>query len=144
MADTEVRTPSLLAMLYFTIHHSLLPGRGNRASCRRSGEWHLLHGIEVDDRLLQVEDGFQFVARRLRQVALGLEYLEVGGGAGGELALFGVEPGLGQLASGARRADALLVRHHLSGRLAHLRGDLQLLILQLRQVLVVLEPRLSE
>src|SRR5690349_3641121 len=92
----------------FTIRYSRLAGRRHRPPSRGAGERHLLDGLEVDDRALEVEDGLQLVIPRLRQVPLGLEDEEVRGRAGGELALLRVQPALSELARGAGRIDALL------------------------------------
>ena len=83
--------------------------RGRRPAAER----HFLHGLEVDDRLVVVEDRAQLVVARLREVALGLEDEEARGRAGLELALLGLEPPLGQLPRRACRLHALLVGLHL-------------------------------
>ena len=95
-------------------------------------ERRLLDRLEIDDRAVVVENRAEFVVLRLREIPLGLEDEEAGRLAGGELLLLRLEPPLLQLARRLRARHALLVRRQRTRGVADLRGDLQLLILELR------------
>ena len=95
-------------------------------------------GLDVIDERLQL------VVARLVQVALRLEHEEARGHAGLELLLLGFEAPFGQDPRRAGGFDALGVGLHLTRELADLRGDLQLLALQLPPRLLVLQPCAGE
>src|SRR5882672_6571161 len=71
------------------------------------GRSRLLHSVELHERLAVGENRLQLVVLRRRKVALRLDDVEVGRHADGELAVFGVELLLGQVARRLRRLHAL-------------------------------------
>ena len=92
----------------------------------------LLHGLQVDDGTVEVQDVLQLHVPRLREIALGLEHEEARGRARLELALLRLEPPLGELARRSRALHALLVRLHLACGDTNLGDDLQFLIAKAR------------
>ena len=76
----------------------------------------------------------------MRQIALGLNDEEVRGQADFEALLLGIEPLLGERASGARRVDAFGVHVDLPAGVADLLNDSRLSALEPLLGLRVLEP----
>src|SRR5688572_2985136 len=99
----------------------------------------VLHGFQIDDRAVEIQDVLQLVIACLRQIALRLEHQEARGRSRFELALLGLEAALGQLARRPRAHDTLLIRLHLACGDAHLCGDLELLIPELRLCLALFQ-----
>ena len=116
----------------------LCAGDDGDARARKRGP---LDALEVDLRLLVVEDRPKRGDLRVGQVALCLHYQKVRRHADLELAVLGLEPLLRELARRGRRLDALQVALNVEPSRRHLGGDLQLERLELRLSLLNLQLR---
>src|SRR5262249_18959713 len=119
-------------------------GRGAADAGGAAADGDLLHGLEVDERLVVVGDRADFGGAGRREGALRLEGEEGVADARREFLFLGRQLLFGELARGARRFDALLVRLDLARDVAHLRGDLHLQVLQLNARLLILQLRALE
>src|SRR5262245_20076403 len=118
--------------------HRARPCRGNAAAT--AAERHLLHGLEIDQRLVVVGNRLDFGGAGEREVALRLEDEEGRGHSRRQLLFLGFQLFLLQFARCPRRLDALLVGLHVARDTAHLCRHLHFEVLQLCLRLLELEP----
>ena len=117
---------------------------GRRCDATAATDRHFLHGLEIDDRLVVVENRPEFVVACLREIALRLKDQEARGRAGLDHPLLRLELAFRELPRCAGALHALLVGLYVARLLADLRRHLQLLVLETRLRLAVLETRPRE